>query len=96
LNTRNTWHILSSFSDVQVVPLARQAFPIRGNGLTSLGGIHVAQAVCCFLHVVSARWVVAELVQAGVARGQIDTIAKPGVDITELPVANQAQRADRV
>jgi len=43
-----------------------------------------------------ARQVVAELEAAGVARNQIHTIAKPGVDIDGLPVANRAQRGDQV
>lgn len=43
-----------------------------------------------------ARGIVAELEAAGVARDQIHTIAKPGVDITGLPVANRAQRGDQV
>ena len=43
-----------------------------------------------------AHRVVAELEAAGVARDQIHTIAKPGVDIAGLPVANRAQRGDQV
>jgi hypothetical protein len=43
-----------------------------------------------------ARRNVAELEAAGVARNQIHTIAKPGVDIAGLPVANRAQRSDQV
>lgn len=43
-----------------------------------------------------ARRVVAELEAAGVARNKIHTIAKPGVDIAGLPVANRAQRGDQV
>ena len=43
-----------------------------------------------------ARRVVAELEAAGVARSQIHTIAKPGVDVAGLPVANRAQRGDQV
>ena len=43
-----------------------------------------------------ARRVVAELEAAGVARDQMHTIAKPGVDVAGLPVANGAQRGDQV
>lgn len=49
-----------------------------------------------FPNVGQARRVVAELEAAGVARNQIHTIAKPGVDIVGLPVANRAQRGDQV
>ena len=49
-----------------------------------------------FPHAEQARGVVAELEQAGVKREQIHTIARPDVDIAGLPVANEAQRQDRV
>jgi len=49
-----------------------------------------------FPHAGQARQVVAELEQAGVARSQIHTIAGPGVEIAGLPVANRAQREDKV
>jgi len=43
-----------------------------------------------------ARRVVAELETAGVNRDRIHTIARPDVEIAGLPVANDAQRSDRV
>lgn len=42
-----------------------------------------------------ARRSVAELERAGIARDRIHTIAKPGVDVAGLPIANEAQRSDR-
>ena len=43
-----------------------------------------------------ARRVVSELESAGVSEGNIHTVASAGVDITGLPVANEAQRRDRI
>lgn len=43
-----------------------------------------------------ARRVVSELETAGVSEGNIHTVAGAGVDITDLPVANEAQRRDRI
>ncbi len=40
--------------------------------------------------------VVSELEKAGMARSRMHTLAKPGVDIAGLPVANRAQSEDQV
>lgn len=48
-----------------------------------------------FPQVNQARRVVAELAAAGVDRDRIHTIARGDVDITGLPVANEAQRNDQ-
>ena len=49
-----------------------------------------------FPHAEHARRVVAELERDGVNRNRIHTIARPDVDISGLPIANEAQRKDRV
>ena len=49
-----------------------------------------------FPSVEQARRVVAELETAGVKRERIHTVARPDVEISGLPAANDAQRRDRV
>ncbi len=49
-----------------------------------------------FPHADHARRVVADLELAGVGRDRIHTLARPDVDISGLPIANAAQRQDRV
>ena len=49
-----------------------------------------------FPHAEHARRVVAELERDGVNRNRIHTIARPDVDLSGLPIANEAQRKDRV